>query len=119
MLENALPLPVKAAGGVRTYDEALEMIRLGVKIGTSGARQLPKGTRIQGTKLSMKINMAKVFFYHFSFFTYSQGKAIIYLRSDFLFFLSAKFRVHALENCFYNEVQEFVLKLCSARNLVK
>jgi deoxyribose-phosphate aldolase len=34
MLENALPLPVKAAG-VRTYDEALEMIRLGVKLGTS------------------------------------------------------------------------------------
>jgi deoxyribose-phosphate aldolase len=44
MLENALPLPVKAAGGVRTYDEALEMIRLGVKrIGTSGARAIAKG----------------------------------------------------------------------------
>jgi deoxyribose-phosphate aldolase len=25
MLENATPLPVKAAGGVRTYDEAVEM----------------------------------------------------------------------------------------------
>jgi deoxyribose-phosphate aldolase len=41
MLENATPLPVKAAGGVRTYDEAVEMIKLGVKrIGTSGAKQL-------------------------------------------------------------------------------
>jgi deoxyribose-phosphate aldolase len=28
MLENATPLPVKAAGGVRTYDEAVEMIKL-------------------------------------------------------------------------------------------
>lgn len=38
MLENASPLPVKASGGIRTYDEAVEMIRLGVKrIGTSGA----------------------------------------------------------------------------------
>lgn len=31
MLENSNPLPVKAAGGVRTLDEALAMIRLGVK----------------------------------------------------------------------------------------
>lgn len=38
MLENASPLPVKASGGIRTYDEAVEMIRLGVKrIGTSAA----------------------------------------------------------------------------------
>jgi len=29
MLENSFPLPVKAAGGVRTYDEAVEMIQLG------------------------------------------------------------------------------------------
>ncbi|WP_414000077.1 deoxyribose-phosphate aldolase [Flavobacterium sp. W1B] len=41
MLENASPLPVKAAGGVRTYEEAIEMIRLGVKrIGTSGAKAI-------------------------------------------------------------------------------
>jgi deoxyribose-phosphate aldolase len=41
MLENATPLPVKAAGGVRTYDEAVEMIKLGVKrIGTLGQKQL-------------------------------------------------------------------------------
>jgi len=44
MLENASPLPVKAAGGVRTYDEAVEMVRLGVKrIGTSGAKIIADG----------------------------------------------------------------------------
>lgn len=44
MLENASPLPVKAAGGVRTYDEALQMIQLGVKrIGTSGAEAIANG----------------------------------------------------------------------------
>ena len=41
MLENASPLPVKAAGGVRTRDDAIEMIRLGVKrIGTSAAKSI-------------------------------------------------------------------------------
>jgi len=41
MIANAGPLPVKAAGGVRTHEEALEMIRLGVKrIGTSSAKAL-------------------------------------------------------------------------------
>src|SRR5690606_6756513 len=29
MLENAAPLPVKAAGGVRSFDEAIQMISLG------------------------------------------------------------------------------------------
>jgi deoxyribose-phosphate aldolase len=44
MLENASPLPVKAAGGVRSYDEAIEMIRLGVKrIGTSAAKAIANG----------------------------------------------------------------------------
>lgn len=44
MLENASPLSIKAAGGVRTYDEALEMIRLGVKrIGTSAAKTIVDG----------------------------------------------------------------------------
>jgi deoxyribose-phosphate aldolase len=44
MLENASPLPVKAAGGVRTYDEAMAMIQLGVKrIGTSGAKAIANG----------------------------------------------------------------------------
>jgi deoxyribose-phosphate aldolase len=41
MLENASPLPVKAAGGVRSYEEAIEMIRLGIKrIGTSAAKAI-------------------------------------------------------------------------------
>jgi deoxyribose-phosphate aldolase len=43
MLENATPLPVKAAGGVRTYEE-VAMIKLGVKrIGTSGAKAIANG----------------------------------------------------------------------------
>ena len=44
MLENSCPLPVKAAGGVRTYEEAVEMIQLGVKrIGTSAAKTIANG----------------------------------------------------------------------------
>jgi deoxyribose-phosphate aldolase len=44
MLENSFPLPVKAAGGVRNYDEAVALIRLGVKrIGTSAAKQIAEG----------------------------------------------------------------------------
>jgi len=44
MLENATPLPVKAAGGVRTYNDAVEMIKLGVRrIGTSGANAIANG----------------------------------------------------------------------------
>lgn len=44
MIENAAPLPVKAAGGVRTYEEAVQMIRLGVKrIGTSSAKAIATG----------------------------------------------------------------------------
>lgn len=44
MLEHASPLPVKAAGGVRTYNEAVEMVDLGVKrIGTSGAKAIANG----------------------------------------------------------------------------
>ena len=44
MLENATPLPVKAAGGVRTFEEAVEMVKLGVKrIGTSGAKVIATG----------------------------------------------------------------------------
>ncbi len=38
MIENSFPLPVKAAGGVKTFEDAVEMISLGVKrIGTSSA----------------------------------------------------------------------------------
>lgn len=44
MLENSFPLPVKAAGGVRTYEEAVEMVQLGVKrIGTSAAKTIANG----------------------------------------------------------------------------
>ncbi|WP_130733547.1 deoxyribose-phosphate aldolase [Flavobacterium sp. J27] len=44
MLENAFPLPVKAAGGVRNYQEAVAMIKLGVKrIGTSSAKTIVDG----------------------------------------------------------------------------
>lgn len=44
MLENSFPLPVKAAGGVRNYEEAIEMIKLGVKrIGTSAAKAIVEG----------------------------------------------------------------------------
>jgi len=44
MLENSFPLPVKAAGGVRTYEEAVEMMQLGVKrIGTSAAKAIATG----------------------------------------------------------------------------
>lgn len=48
MLENASPLSVKAAGGVRSYEEAIEMIRLGVKrIGTSAAKAIANGENTQ------------------------------------------------------------------------
>lgn len=48
MLENASPLSIKAAGGVRTFEEAMQMISLGVKrIGTSGAKAIANN---QGNK---------------------------------------------------------------------
>jgi deoxyribose-phosphate aldolase len=44
MLENASPLPIKAAGGVRNFEEAVEMIKLGVsRIGTSAAKTIIDG----------------------------------------------------------------------------
>lgn len=44
MLENAFPLQVKASGGIKTKEEALEMIQLGVKrIGTSSAKAIATG----------------------------------------------------------------------------
>lgn len=44
MLENGSPLSIKAAGGVRTYEEAIQMIKLGVKrIGTSSALAIASG----------------------------------------------------------------------------
>lgn len=48
MLENSSPLPVKAAGGVRSFEEAKEMIQLGVKrIGTSSALAIISGQKVQ------------------------------------------------------------------------
>jgi len=44
MLDHAAPLPVKAAGGVRNYDEAVKMIEMGVqRIGTSSAKAIAEG----------------------------------------------------------------------------
>jgi deoxyribose-phosphate aldolase len=41
MLEAAKPLPIKAAGGVKNYQEATEMIQIGVsRIGTSNAKNI-------------------------------------------------------------------------------
>lgn len=49
MLENAFPLPVKASGGIKTKEEALEMIKLGVKrIGTSSAKAIAEGNETSG-----------------------------------------------------------------------
>lgn len=49
MLENASPLPVKAAGGVRSYEDAVAMIKLGVKrIGTSSAKTIVDGGSNRG-----------------------------------------------------------------------
>jgi deoxyribose-phosphate aldolase len=49
MLENSFPLPVKAAGGVRTFEEAVQMVLLGVKrIGTSSAKAIAYGQAAKG-----------------------------------------------------------------------
>lgn len=41
MLENGSPLSIKASGGIKSYADAMEMIRLGVKrIGTSSAKSI-------------------------------------------------------------------------------
>lgn len=44
MIENSFPLPVKASGGVRSLEEAEQMIKLGVqRIGTSSAKTIAEG----------------------------------------------------------------------------
>jgi deoxyribose-phosphate aldolase len=49
MLNNAAPLPVKAAGGVRSFDEAVAMVNLGVRrIGTSSAKAIAEGGHASG-----------------------------------------------------------------------
>ena len=41
MIENGSPLSIKASGGIKSYDEAIRMIQLGVKrIGTSAAKKI-------------------------------------------------------------------------------
>ncbi|MET2983785.1 deoxyribose-phosphate aldolase [Aureibaculum conchae] len=44
IIENAKPLQVKAAGGVKNYEDAIKMINLGVnRIGTSSAKAIADG----------------------------------------------------------------------------
>lgn len=44
IVENAKPLPAKAAGGVRDYEDAVKMVNLGVtRIGTSSAKAIADG----------------------------------------------------------------------------
>ncbi|MBT8316462.1 MAG: deoxyribose-phosphate aldolase [Lutibacter sp.] len=44
IVENAKPLPAKAAGGVRSFDDAVKMVELGVtRIGTSSAKLIADG----------------------------------------------------------------------------
>ena len=50
MKENAGPLPIKAAGGVRSYEDAVKMIELGVtRIGTSSALSLMQKKSSEGS----------------------------------------------------------------------
>lgn len=49
MIENSFPLPVKASGGIRSLEEAEQMIKLGVKrIGTSSAKTIANGGVSEG-----------------------------------------------------------------------
>lgn len=49
IVDNARPLQVKAAGGVKNYQDAVEMIELGVtRIGTSSAKAIEDGENIKG-----------------------------------------------------------------------
>jgi len=44
IVENAKPLPAKAAGGVRNFEDAVRMVNLGVtRIGTSSAKEIALG----------------------------------------------------------------------------
>ena len=47
--ENAKPLQIKAAGGVKSYDDAKKMIKIGVtRIGTSSAKIISEGGQTKG-----------------------------------------------------------------------
>ncbi len=64
MLENSFPLPVKAAGGVRTIEEAEQMISLGVKrIGTSSAFEIVNGLKTGGGILKRNLPVGKAFLF--------------------------------------------------------
>ena len=44
IVENAKPLPAKAAGGVRNFEDAVKMVNIGVaRIGTSSAKEIVEG----------------------------------------------------------------------------
>ena len=48
IVENAKPLPAKAAGGVRNYDDAVKMVEMGVtRIGTSSAKLIADGGKAE------------------------------------------------------------------------
>lgn len=50
MLEYAAPLPIKAAGGIKSYQDALKMINLGVlRIGTSSAKLIADGGQTENS----------------------------------------------------------------------
>lgn len=50
MSDNSKPLKIKAAGGVKTKNDALKMITLGVeRIGTSSALQIVDGTKVNSS----------------------------------------------------------------------
>jgi deoxyribose-phosphate aldolase len=79
MLENATPLPVKAAGGVRTYDEAVEMIKLGGR-GLLGQKQLRmEEIQMWDTNFTIKKQYEKsLFALVLSFFSSAIRKTAIY-----------------------------------------
>ena len=46
--ENAKPLQIKAAGGVRNFDDAVRMLEMGVtRIGTSSAKLIADGGKAE------------------------------------------------------------------------
>lgn len=46
IVENAKPLPAKAAGGVKNYEDAVKMVEMGVtRIGTSSAKAIADGSK--------------------------------------------------------------------------
>ncbi|UMB59271.1 deoxyribose-phosphate aldolase [Lutibacter sp. A80] len=49
IVENAKPLPAKAAGGVRNFEDAVKMVEMGVtRIGTSSAKAITEGDTAKG-----------------------------------------------------------------------